>query len=812
MCRWQSLARPAETPLPIALEQYESQNDEESRGGGHRNFEFGGQLPNSDLGSNFKPFAGTESFRRNGYQKVLLVIILMQTCADVCEPARSASVDADGRRILFGQAHTILTPTICIRSPNCCGRRQTNSIMPPSKSTMRKSSSLPSLKSILTSALLLPTSIPAALGFALSRPGGGRAPGQADNVADQSPWTPAPCQPGECKLIMLQITDVYTLENLANFKTLIEQTREESNGSEVRSVLTGDFLSPYLLSGVDRGRGMMHALNRIPLDYLTWGNHEADIDHKTVCRHVQNFKGTWLNSNMLDHDAMDHQKEYDVIELKSPDGTQTRKVGLTAVLSDDPALYKHFRNPPGAFGGATIGDPWEALTKYQGILEGPQHNCDMTLPLQHLYVPDDHRTCRDFDFPVILSGHDHHKVDETIEGTRLLKPGMNGDFATVLEISWPNAEAIKPTIRARFVQCQDYEADPVLAEENERAYDALIPLKNTELARVPPKFRPLTSNGSRDSVCSMGQFICTLLRASLNVSRQTRDHKIDAVLLMGGNIRGNTDYPDDSFFSLEALEAEIKSDEVIATVEMPGWLLAEGVEATHSGEPIPGWMQFDAGVVEDYSSGAPKVTHVGGLPIDPDRIYRVATKISDLTNGQSPPFTKYYTEHPELLPPKGNYVNIQSELMGYFARNLWHKLWDAINREVSDLCGIDDIECNAEERLDLLDRSGDGTVTVGEIQLAIRDLLGYSIDKREKTFAEFVHSFADTNDDGTVTLNDFMVLCEEMLETDERDNWPESYGSISSATKDDVKPEPVVSPRTVRTTAFIDKKKATLSA
>ena len=76
---------------------------------------------------------------------------------------------------------------------------------------------------------------------------------------------------------MLQITDVYTLEHFASFKTLLEETRAKSPGCEVRCVLTGDFLSPYLLSSVDNGNGMMNALNSIPLDYITWGNHEADI-------------------------------------------------------------------------------------------------------------------------------------------------------------------------------------------------------------------------------------------------------------------------------------------------------------------------------------------------------------------------------------------------------------------------------------------------------------------------------------------------------------------------------------------------------
>ena len=44
----------------------------------------------------------------------------------------------------------------------------------------------------------------------------------------------------------------------------------------------------------------------------------------------------------------------------------------------------------------------------------------------------DERTCREFDFPVIMSGHDHHRVDRVVEGTRLLKPGMDAHYAIVM--------------------------------------------------------------------------------------------------------------------------------------------------------------------------------------------------------------------------------------------------------------------------------------------------------------------------------------------------------------------------------------------
>lgn len=107
------------------------------------------------------------------------------------------------------------------------------------------------------------------------RSSGGRAPGQIDIVGEARDWTPTPCEPTEARLTVVQITDTYTLEHLPSVKTLLKDVRERAKGSQVISCMTGDFLAPYLLSSVDRGQGMMNALSKIPIDYLTWGNHEV---------------------------------------------------------------------------------------------------------------------------------------------------------------------------------------------------------------------------------------------------------------------------------------------------------------------------------------------------------------------------------------------------------------------------------------------------------------------------------------------------------------------------------------------------------
>jgi hypothetical protein len=48
--------------------------------------------------------------------------------------------------------------------------------------------------------------------------------------------------------------------------------------------------------------------------------------------------------------------------------------------------------------------------------------------------------------------------------------------------------------------------------------------------------------------------------------------------------------------------------------------------------------------------------------------------------------------------------------------------------------------------------------------VALRDLLGYSVDENEMILAKFVHSFADASGDGIITKKDFEFFCRDMDE------------------------------------------------
>ena len=123
---------------------------------------------------------------------------------------------------------------------------------------------------------------------------------------------------------------------------------------------------------------MMSMLNKTPIDYVIWGNHEHDMAHEDVMNREKEYEGVWINSNMTSHQSFENSTcqvkrsnvikvlhyvflskvDHAVLDLISADGSNSRKLGMVGVLSNTPELYK-----PGAFGGATIEDPWECMDR-----------------------------------------------------------------------------------------------------------------------------------------------------------------------------------------------------------------------------------------------------------------------------------------------------------------------------------------------------------------------------------------------------------------------------------------------------------------
>lgn len=517
-----------------------------------------------------------------------------------------------------------------------------------------------------------------------------------------------------CMLRIIQITDVYVLDNFPPLRTLIKEKKAEvADRGMTISMLTGDFLAPYLLSSIDKGVGMMNMLNGTPIDYLTWGNHEDDIAHRDVMRREREYGGCWINTNMQTHESFKDtrcQKAFEVLEMRSRDGSNKRRLGMLGILSNSPSLYR-----PNAFGGAKIDDPWETMKIYKEKLEKEQ-SCDVVLPLCHLYEPQDEKTCREFDFPLVLSGHDHHVVDKTVEGTRLLKPGLDGHKAWMIDLIWPNASSDPmPIIKAELLTVAQWRPDDELKKVAERAYTILDPLRKTQLARVPHAYRPLSSFNSRGRRVSMGTYLLSKIRDAINMDdvASTENHSCDCALLKGGNVRGGRDYKDDEHITLEILQSELEETKEVVIVSVPGFCLKVGLRETYEA-PNPGWMQYDDGVILDDNSF---VTHIHGKPIDLAKTYKVAT-ISDFWRKRdAPTIGSYFELNQDALPEPDSGRPMHSLLIRLFAMQIWERLWKVLDPKKDGSLSMEEFK--------RIDADGDGMINKSDIRTAIQNVAGF---------------------------------------------------------------------------------------
>jgi 2',3'-cyclic-nucleotide 2'-phosphodiesterase (5'-nucleotidase family) len=523
------------------------------------------------------------------------------------------------------------------------------------------------------------------------------------------------CPQSEAALCIVNITDVYKLNLFPHVKTLInqkrEQMKEQNSTSKTISILTGDFLAPYLLSAVDKGRGMMTMVNSVPIDYVIFGNHEDDMDPEDLGRCVKDYKGTWINTNVQSYKYFGYQKPFEIIEVSSPDGSNVRKIGLIGVLSDSPSLYK-----PGAFGGAKIEDPYETIAIYKKILEEEYH-VDLVIPLCHLYVPQDEVTCRRFDFPVILSGHDHHVVNEVIDGTLLLKAGADAENAVVLEITWGPGKC-SPKLNYKIQKTTEYQADSEIQTRVVEAYAMLEHLKHTQLCEIR---KPLSSIGSRETPSSLATFLWSHFREAVN---QKCTPLIDVVILNGGEIRGGKNYPEHTYFSMADLLSEISHKLEAVICPIPGEVLNEAIRETHGG-PNPGYIQCDDSLAFDESGN---IIFVGGKTFSPTEVYRVALTTWDVVDGPSKSLVNHFKTL-NLDPIEMQLFGVGFYLLYHFAAEVWEGIkafYDTNNDGVLD-----------EQELRAIDLDGDGKISKAELLQAIKKI-GFEVDTEDLTFAEAI--------------------------------------------------------------------------
>jgi 2',3'-cyclic-nucleotide 2'-phosphodiesterase (5'-nucleotidase family) len=472
----------------------------------------------------------------------------------------------------------------------------------------------------------------------------------------------------DLRLRIVQINDVYTLENLPRLHSLVQAMRTEDAANATLVVVAGDFLAPSLLSSLDAGKGMVACLNAIGVTHVIFGNHEDDVPPAELRERVRELRAKWIGTNL---DGFEPKlPRSDVVTVTSREGRSVR-VGLVGVVTDDPSVYR-----PTPFGGAAIRSANEAAVAEATRLMR-EESCACVVSITHQPMDDDRALARvtiDPPFPVIIGGHEHTPVMEQVGCTWVVKSGMDAVSAAVADLTWSDPASPVPSVSTRLV--------PVASHAESQPLRALVDvhmakvhaIESAALVMLAPG-QTLSSVGTRARQTSMGAWVCSRLRDALGA---------DVSVFNGGGIRASREYTERITFG--DIKTELPFDNEVVVVSLPGSVLAEAIAASHAHAPMEsgGYLQVD--------------DRLATTPIDPARVYRVAT-VRDLFLGMdhNGPLVHWAQANPSALPPDGSGREVKLVLVESCALALWRSLG-----------GFDAIDAN-----------GDGRVTLEEIEAAI---------------------------------------------------------------------------------------------
>jgi 5'-nucleotidase len=218
-------------------------------------------------------------------------------------------------------------------------------------------------------------------------------------------------------LTILQLNDVYSTTpidggkagGLARVATLANALRAE--GRTVITTLSGDFLSPSVSSSVFKGEQMVAALNALPLDFATLGNHEFDFGVPVLRQRMKERKFELLVANIFDAETgrpIGDAKPFVVKEFG------TLKVGFIGLCLTGDEISADNKV------GAIFKDPFEIAA--QTLPQMKAAGADVIVAITHLEYSDDVKLAQRFpEIDLILGGHEHFAITSLVGSTLVSK-------------------------------------------------------------------------------------------------------------------------------------------------------------------------------------------------------------------------------------------------------------------------------------------------------------------------------------------------------------------------------------------------------
>ena len=391
--------------------------------------------------------------------------------------------------------------------------------------------------------------------------------------------------------------------------------RERAASPHTVTTFGGDLFSPSLASGLTKGAHMVEMMNAIGLDVAVAGNHEYDFGPEVAARNYAASAFPWLGTNVL-----------------GPDGKPAG--GLAAHLVIERGGFRI------GFFGLTTPDTRVISSPGEGIEFAPVRDtaraavealraegAELIVALTHLDFPDERELAAEVEgIHLVLGGHDHLPIAFKERGAAVLEAGYDAHYLGIvdLHVEWVERRGKKSLAvlpEWRLVSTAGVAPDPDVQALVDRQ-DAML---DEELGVVVGR-TAVELDTRRGTVRTMesnfGNLVAEAMRGGVGA---------EIGLTNGGGIRGDRTYPPETELTRKDILAELPFGNTVVLMELSGADLRAALENGVSRvEDVAGRFPQIAGLRLEYDPAAPAGSRVvevtvGGAPLDPEKVYTVAT-------------------------------------------------------------------------------------------------------------------------------------------------------------------------------------------
>ena len=373
--------------------------------------------------------------------------------------------------------------------------------------------------------------------------------------------------------------------------TAAQTVRNEADASLL--VSTGDDLFGPLYSLL-RGGPEITGMNLTGYDIICPGNHEFDFGadlYKTAIANAE-FPIVCANLNFDNHELSSIITSTHIKEIKGV------KVGIFGLMTPD--LLRVCNPGP----GVEINEDYIYVAQNM-VNQLESVNCDLIIALTHIGEDDDRILAQNVEgIDIIVGGHSHTYVYETVNNTIIINDGAGAQYLGVLRFTYEDGQIKSPDWELVLLESSvgtNYEIQTLMAQymsTYEEGLEEVIGESTVDL--------DATKSVVRGEESVLGNMIADVMLYWFSDA--------DIALINGGVIRGDKIYPAGDLTYLTVNEILPFRNEIVK-VQLPGTELRQVLEISASSITVEGDGCSDPNATRTSSGG---FLQVGGLKVTYD--------------------------------------------------------------------------------------------------------------------------------------------------------------------------------------------------